>query len=211
VTWSRSGGAFGRESPPDALLARLVAAGDAVAFHLLYERHARGIYLLGCPLLGREGASDLVQDVFTIVWEKAHQFDEQRGAFRTWLTAIARHRLLDLSRHRAREAQTLATGELADQIEQLVDERVDVAEEAVWGIETERVLHSLGALPPLQRRALLLAYFGAYTHRELAELLDWPLGTVKKRIRLGLHKLAAELGHLQAEPLAAQEEGLDEL
>lgn len=73
-----------------------------MAFRVLYERHARGIYLLADSLLGR-GASDVVQDVFMTVWEKAHQFDEQRGAFGTWLTAIARRRTFDVARRRGRE------------------------------------------------------------------------------------------------------------
>lgn len=167
--------------------------------------------MLAYPLLGREEASDLVQEVFMTVWEKAHQFDEQRGAFRTWLTAIARHRILDLARRRAQVERGLAASEVAEQIEQLVDGWTDVADEAVIGAESARVLRALGRLPPLQRRALVLVYFGGYTHRELAGLLDWPLGTVKKRVRLGLHKLAVELGHLSPESLAAAEEATHEL
>lgn len=78
-------------------------------------------------------------------------------------------------------------------------------------MESAPVLHALGVLPPQQRRALVLVYFGGYTHRELADLLGWPLGTVKKRIRLGLQKLAVELGHLGPESLTAAEEATDEL
>ena len=200
-----------RENPTDALLAELVAAGDPVAFRVLYERHARGIYLLAYPLLDRDGASDVVQDVFMTVWEKAHQFDEQRGAFGTWLTAIARHRILDLASRRAREVRTVAASEVAEQIEHLVDGSTDVAETAGIGIESTRVLHALETLPPLQRLALVLVYFGGYTHRELAELLDWPLGTVKKRIRLGLHKLTVQLGYLSPEAVATAEEATHEL
>ncbi len=199
------------DNPTDALLAQLVATGDPLAFQALYERHARGIYMLAYSLLGREGASDLVQDVFMAVWEKADQFDEQRGTFGTWLTAIARHRILDLARHRARDAQKLAAAGLADQIEQLCDARTDVADQVATSVDSARVLRALGMLPPLQRRALVLIYFGGYTHRELAELLDWPLGTVKKRIRLGLHKLAVELGHLSRESLIAAGEATNEL
>jgi RNA polymerase sigma-70 factor, ECF subfamily len=182
-----------------------------VAFRVLYERHARGIYLLAYSLLDREGASDVVQDVFMTVWEKAHQFDEQRGAFGTWLTAIARRRTFDVARRRGREGRTLGASEVADRIEQLVDGSTDVAGEAVIAVESARVLHALGALPAQQRRALVLVYFGGYTHRELADLLGWPLGTVKKRIRLGLQKLAVELGHLGPESLTAAEEATHEL
>ena len=199
------------DNRPDGVLARRTAAGDATAFRALYERHARGIYLLGYRLLGREGANDAVQDVFMTVWEKAHQFDEERGTFRTWLTAIARHRVLDLARERAVDARTLTASELADQVEHLVEGSTNVGDEAVTSIESARVLHALGTLPPLQRRTLVLVYFGGYTHRELAELLDWPLGTVKKRVRLGLQKLAVELGHLTPESLARAEEATHEL
>ena len=167
--------------------------------------------MLAYPLLGREDASEIVQDVFMTVWEKAHQFDEQRGAFRTWLTAIARHRMLDLARRRAGEQRVQAATELADRIEQLVDRWTDVTEDAVIGVESARVLHALGTLPPLQRRTLVLVYFGGYTHRELAGLLDWPLGTVKKRVRLGLQKLAVELGHLSPASVAATKEATHEL
>jgi RNA polymerase sigma-70 factor, ECF subfamily len=196
---------------PDALLARRTAAGDTRAFRVLFERHGRGIYLLGFPLLGREGASDLVQDVFLTVWEKAHQFDEERGAFRTWLTAIARHRMLDLARSRARDERTVAASQVALQIDQLIASRTDVVDAVAMSTRRGHVLQALGTLPPLQRRALVLVYFGGYTHRDLAELLDWPLGTVKKRVRLGLHKLAVELGHLSPEAFAPEEEAMDEL
>lgn len=199
------------DTAPDALLARLAAAGDSIAFRTLYERHARGIYLLAYPLLDREGASDLVQDVFMTVWSKGHQFDEQRGSFRTWLTAIARHRILDLSRRRARERRLVAASAAAEQIERLIDRTTDVVDDAMTSAQGARVVNALGALPPLQRQALVLVYFGGYTHRELAESLDWPLGTVKKRVRLGLHKLAVELGHLSPESLAAAEEATNEL
>ena len=200
-----------RDNPADARLAQLVAGGDRLAFRLLYERHARGIYLLAYPLLGREGASDIVQDVFMTVWEKAHQFDEQRGAFRTWLTAIARHRILDIAHRQHSDVRTLAPSQLAEHVERLLEPETDVADQAAASAESARVLRALAGLPPMQRRALVLVYFGGYTHRELAELLDWPLGTVKKRVRLGLHKLAVELGHLGAESLAAAEEAVDEL
>jgi RNA polymerase sigma-70 factor (ECF subfamily) len=199
------------DNPTDGLLARRAAAGDAIAFRALYERHARGIYLLAYPLLDRDGASDVVQDVFMTVWSRGHQFDEQRGSFRTWLTAIARHRILDLARRRARDARMLAARGISEQIEELIDSTADVADNATRSVQATDVVHALGTLPPLQRRALVLVYFGGYTHRELAELLDWPLGTVKKRVWLGLRKLAVELGHLSPESLAAAEEATNEL
>jgi RNA polymerase sigma-70 factor (ECF subfamily) len=196
---------------PDALLAARAADGDFGAFRALYERHARGIYLLAYPLVGRDEASDIVQDVFTTVWRKAHQFDPERGAFRTWLTAIARHRILDRARRRAREERALRANGLAERLDELVDGRTDVALDATSSIESARMLQALRTLPPLQRRALVLVYFGGYSHRELAELLDWPLGTVKKRVRLALHKLAVELGHLAPESLLPVQEASNEL
>jgi RNA polymerase sigma-70 factor (ECF subfamily) len=153
----------------------------------------------------------VVQDVFMTVWSKGHQFDEQRGSFRTWLTAIARHRILDLARRRARESRMLAARGISEQIDELIDSTADVADDATRSLQATNVIHALGTLPPLQRRALVLVYFGGYTHRELAELLDWPLGTVKKRVWLGLRKLAVELGHLSPESLAAAEEATNEL
>jgi RNA polymerase sigma-70 factor (ECF subfamily) len=199
-----------RDNPADALLARLVAAGDASAFAALYERHARGIYLLAYPVLGPDAASDLVQDVFMTVWQKAHQFDDERGGFRTWLTAIARHRIVDLAQRRSREHR-VAVIDLADRLEQLADQAADVAGDAEASVESKRVLRALGELPAAQRQALLLVYFGGYTHRDLAELLGWPLGTVKKRVRLGLSKLAVLLDSETSDAPQAAEEARNEL
>lgn len=185
------------ESTDEALVAR-VAAGALAAFELLYDRYDRPVYVMATHLLGAAEADDVVQEAFLRLWRSADQFDETRGRFAPWFLAIARHEALVRLRRRTRE-QRLA---LAEDIDRLLaaapDPTIDV-EEQVWRRERgDIVLQALNALPPEQRRVLVLAYFGELSQTTIAASLDWPLGTVKKRIRLGLQKLRQALAPCDA-------------
>ena len=179
--------------PSDEVLVGRVAAGDLTAYSLLYDRYDRPVYAMAAHLLGAAEADDVVQEVFLRLWRSAAQFDETRGRFAPWLLAIARHEVLARLRRRTRE-QRLS---LADDIDRLLatapDHAIDV-EEQVWRRERgDLILRALNELPPEQRRVLVLAYFGELSQSTIAASLGWPLGTVKKRVRLGLQKLRQAL------------------
>ncbi len=179
--------------PTDETLVARVAAGDRAAFSLLYDRYDRPVYVMATHLLGAAEADDVVQEAFLRLWRSVDQFDETRGRFAPWFLTIARHEVLARLRRRTRE-QRLA---LAEDVDRLLtaapDPTIDV-EEQVWRRERgDLVLQALNELPPEQRRVLVLAYFGDLSQATIAASLDWPLGTVKKRIRLGLQKLRQAL------------------
>lgn len=185
-----------RRTPPEptdeALIAR-VAGGDLVAFSLLYDRYERPIYAMATHLLGATEAEDVVQEVFLHLWRSLDQFDERRGRFAPWFLAIARHEVVARLRRRSR-AQRLAAAEGIDRILAMVPDPAIGVEAQVWRREQgDLILGALNALPPEQRRVLVLAYFGELSQSTIAASLGWPLGTVKKRVRLGLRKLRQAL------------------
>ena len=180
----------------DALLVRRVQEGQEEALQQLYRRYAPLVFHLACRTLDRAAAEEIVQDTFLAVWKRAADFDPTRGAFRTWLLSIGRHRMLDELRSRSRRPQALG--------EQLYDQSALSAEEplpdeSAW-LEYQRdaVSEALAALPEAQRAALRLAFFADLTHEEVAKALKVPLGTAKTRIRSGLRLLERHLGGLVA-------------
>jgi RNA polymerase sigma-70 factor, ECF subfamily len=175
----------------DAALIGRVAEGDLAAFGALYDRYARDVYAFAAHALGRGPAEEVAQDVFVRVWQRAAQFDAARGSVAAWIMAIARHRIVDELRHRGGEHAVLNT--IDELLAGAEDPDADL-EEATWSHERRRgLLEAVRELPEEQRRVLLLAYFGGLTQSEIAAELGCPLGTVKKRTRLGLQKLRASL------------------
>ena len=172
--------------PGDDDLMQGVVRRDPTAFMTLYDRHHRLAFALAYRVLGDAAvAEEVVQDAFLVVWRRADSFTAAYGGgARAWLLTIVRHRAIDARRRsrRHREApgfeaveETLATP--------------DAWSEVARGLERDEVRAAVGALPEEQRRAIELAYFDGLTQREIAERTDTPLGTVKGRLRLGLHKL----------------------
>lgn len=172
--------------PSDETLAARVAQQDMAAFSLLYDRYSRAVFAIAAHTLGAAEAEEIVQEVFMRLWSKAHQFDPARGSFATWFMTIVRNHLKDALRGRTQEQRMLA----AEQISQLLADPQGDVEEASWQRERgETMLRALQSLPEEQRLVLILAYFSGLSQSSIAEQLEWPLGTVKKRIRLGLQKL----------------------
>jgi RNA polymerase sigma-70 factor (ECF subfamily) len=158
----------------------------------VYERYAARVHAWAAHALGSGAADDTVQEVFIRVWRKAHQFDPARGRFATWLMAIARHHILRQLERGGRERRVGAE-EVDGVLRSLVDPS-PAPDERAWTSERERALGlALGGLPAEQRRVIVLGYFFGMTQAEMSRALEVPLGTVKKRVRLGLRKLRMAL------------------
>ncbi len=174
--------------PDDDALLRGLAARDLSALAALYDRHGRMAYALAYRILGEsEAAEDIVHDAFLSAWRGAASYRRDRGSARGWLLSIVRHRAIDVLRRTTafRPAPLDAAGDRP------ADE--DTAAAAERNVEQGDVRRALESLPPAQRRTIELAYFGGYTHVELADLMGVPLGTVKGRMRIGLQKLRRAL------------------
>jgi RNA polymerase sigma-70 factor, ECF subfamily len=188
--------------PSDELLALRVRQRDRIAFTMIYDRYAPLVYSLAVHMLGSTDAEEIVQDIFLKLWNKADQFDLERGSFGGWFMTLARHRVLDKLRERSHQERTVAAEEIDLLLAEAVDPSVNVEEETWLRQRGEAIVHALKDLPDEQRRAIVLAYFGGLSQSAIAEHLGWPLGTVKKRIQLGLRKLRAALHGLKTDEQA---------
>ena len=174
---------------------QLVRRGDARAFEVIYERHSAAAFSLAYRMMGtRAGAEDVTQDAFLSLWRSGARFDRARGSVRTWVLGIVHHRAIDALRRATVHDRRLASDEgIEERFE--ARERTDV--EAARREEAGTVRSALSSLPADQSQVIELAYFGGFTHTEIADMLDAPVGTVKGRMRLGLKKMKAQLGEGQ--------------
>jgi RNA polymerase sigma-70 factor (ECF subfamily) len=169
-------------------------AAEAGSFADIYEEHARGVYSTALRVLGRAAdAEDVTQDVFLRLWQSPGLFDPRRSPLGAFLRLMARSRALDVWRQQqagARARDRLEHRSKRDDVRR--DERPDEAAE----LDEQRRLirQALRRLPPEQREALVLAYWGGLTGRELAARTGLPFGTARSRVRLGLEKMRAEQG-----------------
>jgi len=205
VTYSMPPGrsALGRATVPDdrarELLQRM-AAGDESALAALYDEWGERVHTLAFWILrDADEAEDVVEETFWQAWKTAARYEMHRSAGTTWLMMIARSRAIDRLRHRRRRSAWLeapvTSGVLLEEALAQQNERPDLRPEVV---ERRSILASaIGTLPPEQREALELAYFGGLSHAEIAAQVAQPLGTVKTRIRLAMQKLREQLGFLQ--------------
>ena len=169
----------------------LVGDGDAEAFGVLYDRHARAAYSLAYRMMGeKQAAEDLLQDAFLKVWRGAASYRTERGSARTWMLSIVHNRGIDQLRSLASRRRTQKKVEASAQRSQ----PSNAFGEAWRNLQREQVREALGSLPKEQLKILELAYFSGYTHTEIADHLGLPLGTVKGWMRLGLKKLRDHLG-----------------
>lgn len=168
-----------------------VARGDEQAFELLFRRTAGPVLGLVRRILRDPAQSEEVaQEVMVEVWRTATRFDAGRGSATTWILTMAHARAVD----RVRSAQAARDREQRIGVRDHVREYDEVAEEVEVRLEQQAVRRCLSGLTDLQRESVQLAYYGGYTYREVAELIDVPLGTVKTRLRDGLIRLRDCLG-----------------
>ncbi len=174
---------------------QLVRRGDAQAFEIVYDRHSAAAFSLAYRMMGtRSGAEDVTQDAFLSLWRSGARYDRARGSVRTWVLGIVHHRAIDALRRATVHDRRRAGDEgIEERFE--ATERTDV--EAARREEAGVVRGALETLPSDQCQVIELAYFGGFTHVEIAEMLDAPVGTIKGRMRLGLQKMRAHLGEGQ--------------
>lgn len=176
----------------DHLLTERVARGDQYALSELYDRYVRLVYSVALNVIGSPNtAEEITLDVFNRLWEKADTYQPELSRLSTWLTRIARNRAIDvLRKEQVRPVgHSISWSAVVDVPE--ADE--DPEDSAQISLEMRRVRRVMASLPDNQREVLALAYLKGYTHTEIAEALDLPLGTVKGRIRAGMQKLRYEL------------------
>jgi RNA polymerase sigma-70 factor (ECF subfamily) len=175
----------------DEEVMQLVQRGDPRAFELLYDRHGGAAYSLAYRIAGRQGvAEDVVQEALLSIWRNRLRYDKTRGSVRTWILGIVHHRAIDGLRRNSVHDRRRATLEVVEERFE-ARERTDV--EVARREEARNVRGALETLPDEQRRTIELAYFGGFTHTQIAEMLDEPVGTVKGRMRLGLDKMRRQL------------------
>ena len=176
----------------------LVAGGDSAAFEVVYERHRVVAFSLAHRMCGRrQAAEDVLQEAFLSAWRRSSSYDPARGSVRTWLLGIVHHRAVDALRRSggdARRQVDLPVEEMDFDAGVLVDADVIGRERA------GQVRAALTELPPEQSRVIELAYFGGFTHTEIAGMLGVPVGTIKGRMRLGLAKLRSRFEPLGVTP-----------
>jgi RNA polymerase sigma-70 factor (ECF subfamily) len=174
---------------------QLVRRGDARAFEVIYERHSAAAFSLAYRMMGtRAGAEDVTQDALLSLWRSGARYDRARGSVRTWVLGIVHHRAIDALRRATVHDRRRASDE---GIEERFEARERTEVEAARREEAGTVRGALSALPADQSQVIELAYFGGFTHTEIADMLDAPVGTVKGRMRLGLKKMKAQLGEGQ--------------
>ena len=176
---------------PDDQLAEQVARGEQPALLHLYDRHAGRVYALALRMLNDPmSAEEITQDVFWKLWSRARSYLASRGLFSTWLLSIARHAAIDRLRL-DRRRPSLADDEELDEAWAELPDADSTSEEARW-----RALYfAVRALPHEQRQVIDLAYYQGLSHSQIAEMLGWPLGTVKTRLRMGMEQLRRQWLH----------------
>jgi len=165
---------------------------DQRAFETLYNRYDNLVFSVSARMLGRDLASEILQEVFLLVWRKACNFEGSRGSFKSWLMQITRNRSIDELRRMPPTVGAPAEDE-TEWFDMLVDDAPSPEDQAFEDDRAAQVRGALTELPKEQREVILLAYFKGFSQSQIAKKLDLPLGTVKKRVRLGMQKLKVSL------------------
>jgi RNA polymerase sigma-70 factor, ECF subfamily len=187
----RAGGQDLRLLADEELIGR-VRDGDALAFGVIFDRHAAAAFSLAYRMCGRRAlAEDVVQEAFISLWRSGMRYERSRGSVRTWVLGVVRNKAVDTFRHETATTSRDVHDEAA--AEQMpARQRTDGEVERL--ADVRQVHGALARLPSDQRHVVELAYFGGFSHSQIAELLELPMGTVKGRMRLALNKLRLALG-----------------
>ena len=186
----------------DLRLMEAIKAGEASALEALYERYARVVLGLCRRILSDpRDAEEAMLDTFVQVWEQGDRYDPGRASPLSYLMTVARSRAIDRARALGRQRTFIPDGDEA--LLAALDRGMPPLPSALSALlsaeSRDAVEDALRALPPEQREAVELAFFAGLSHREVAERLAAPLGTVKTRIRQGLLRLRDSLARLLRE------------
>lgn len=174
----------------EALLHR-IADGDQAAFGALYDEISPRVFgLIRRLLVDHSQSEEVTQEVFLEIWQNAPRFDQSKGGASTWILTMAHRRAVD----RIRSSQSGRDRDVKIGIRDYVSQYDNVADTVETTIEHERVKEAMTQLTKLQRQAVTLAYYGGFSHSEVANMLSVPIGTVKTRLRDGMIRLRDELG-----------------
>lgn len=183
----------------EELLAR-IADQDQDALMTLYQRYSAMVYGLAMRVLQNQAlAEEVTQDVFMKLWQKPTRWNPVLGKLSSWLLATTRNAAIDRVRYEQRRPERIAPP-VEEMVHLASDERG--VDDPLWA-DGQLLSQLLARLPDEQRQLIELSFYQGYTHSELAERLNMPLGTVKTRLRAGLKRLRA-LWH------AAEERGFSE-
>jgi RNA polymerase sigma-70 factor (ECF subfamily) len=180
-----------RESPAldDSRLMAEIQAGSMSALGALYDRYYGRAYRVAWVVCRDDDrAQDAVQDAFLSVWNSRSTYHAQRETAAPWLLTVVRHRAIDIERRDGGHVSRRASDE---QVQHFLAAEADddVCEQAIKNENAARLHASMAMLPDAQEEVITLAFYGQLSHTEIATQLGLPTGTVKGRMRLGLHKL----------------------
>jgi RNA polymerase sigma-70 factor, ECF subfamily len=175
----------------DEDLMALIADADADAYEVVYDRHADAAFALAHRILGsRAAADDACQDAWMAAWRSASRYDSRLGSVRSWLLTVVHHRSIDHVRRMTRlRDRTIADDAAAERV--AGDDDTEAL--ALAAHERDEAAGLLRELSGDQRAVVELAFYSGYSHSEIADILELPLGTVKGRMRAGLEKLRHHL------------------
>jgi len=177
----------------DPALIELITQKDEAALGELYDRYHRLVYSIAINVVGMpEDAEEITLDVFSRVWDKAHTYRSERAGVSTWLTRMTRNRSIDVLRRENVRPMKHSVG-WANAPREPVDESASPESATHIAMQITLVREAIASLPEKQQEVLALAYFKGYSHSEIAQELELPLGTAKARIRSGMQKLRALL------------------
>jgi RNA polymerase sigma-70 factor (ECF subfamily) len=179
----------------DEDLMQLVAENDPAAFAILYERHANVAFSLAFRMCGKRAvAEEVVQEAFLSAWRGGTRYDRTRGSVRTWVLGIVHNRAIDALRRSIVQDR----GRVSDEG---IEERLEAVERTDQEVgrrdEAREIRAVVEGLPREQSRVIELAYYGGFTHTEIASMLNTPIGTIKGRMRLGLQKMRTQLASME--------------
>ncbi len=164
-----------------------IKSGDRNALGAIYDRHSRRVFSMAMSSLGDyQESEEITQDIFLKLWNRGGSYNAEKSKLTTWLTAITRNRIIDQIRKKRRQR---TEQENTLDIASIPSNEISPEDETVSKIEGESIRSILNVLPEEQRAVVEFSYFKGLTHREIAEQMNIPAGTVKTRIRLALQKM----------------------
>ena len=175
-----------------------IAQRDQTALARIYDRLGNAVYGLSRQVLKDDGlAQDVTQEIFVRLWNEPQRFDPERGSLRSFLLREAHSRSIERVRSEEARRQRESRSDFRDRPVPL-----NIEDDVLRSLTSNEVRNALSQLPPGERSAIVLAYYGGHSYREVASVLGAPEGTVKSRIRSGLLKLSSLLNddELEAKP-----------